>query len=793
MKLSTIKRLTLILCGIACATPWSLNAEFIQPVDVWVSNGTDTKGKIIDGLGLDSPGIGVPGSTHSTDSAEMWSSVGSIKAEVVCDLGKSVDLTKVYVWNYNVAGSTDVGMKDVEVAVSPDTNMTNANFTTVAVISLLQGGTTGQVFNVTGTDVRLVRLRSVSNWGQGYTVGLAEVRFESGAVVGKVPSVVITGPHEGDVIDFTNTIITLKATVTDKDNNLAKVEFFDGNMKLGEKQAGPYSLDITAPAVGDHALRVTATDNSGYVAWSTVSVIVREFVADRIIQIDDAADEGTGSNQISYTGGWTLAPGVDTDPRFQHNDHYDSTKNDYFEVHFTGVKIDIYATVASHHGTGTATIDGGTAYTVNYKMAQRAEQVHVWSSPLLPQREHVLRVTVVGDGVVTADRFDVSVSDKPVDRAVIKNITSAFTNLVVELEDVGQSIINKDTVKLFLNTSQQTATVSKAGSLTTISSQLATPLLPGSTNIVRVTATEISGTSITNEAPLIMPKPYFPQSGLGAPASIAGKWGFRQIWNAGRADAVVTAADIALQASQPGFAGKIQDTNVSVINFSLGGATAGFMPDVQPFPAETAGLATEDFVVVARAQVVVPSKGDWTIGVHSDEGFALRFIGAPFDSISGTGDLDSVFPEYIEFPTPTADSDTRAVLKNLAAGKYGIEFIYFQRTGAAFVQVYAAPGAIQNDADSADWQLIGAPGGWQIAAGVTSPITIRQLAKTGDQVTIDFDTPAVNSAHQLLESSDLKNWQVVSGASFVKSGANAIRATLNGAAGNARFYRVSLP
>ena len=774
----------------------SVRGEFIQPVDVWVSNGTDTKDKIIDGAGFDDPGVGTATSVHSADSAEMWSAVGSTKADVVFDLGKTVDLTQVYIWNYNVSGSTDVGIKDVEILVSPDTNMTNGNFTAIAAVSLKQGGTTGQVFAVTGTDVRLVKLRGLSNWGNGYTVGLAEARFESGTVNGKVPSVVISSPHEGDVIDAkTNTVITLKATVTDKDNNLAKIEFFDGTLKLGETNKSPSTFDYKAASVGDHELRVTATDKTGYVAWATVKVTVRELVADRIIQIDDTADEGTGLNQISYTGTWNLAQGVDTDPRFQHNDHYESnnTKTDYFEVRFAGVKIDIYATVASHHGTGKATIDGGTAYIVNYKAAQRGEQVLVWSSPILPQREHVLRVTVVGDGVVTADRFDVSVSDKPVDRAVIKNMTASATSLVVEVEDVGQSIINKDTIKLYLDNALLASTVTKAGSITTISSPLAAPLAAGSTHSVRVTAQEMSGTSITNESVLVLPAPLFPLTGLGEPSSIAGKWGFRQIWGAGRADAVVTAVGIAQAVSQPGFTGQVQDTNVAVINFSYGGTAAGYMQDDLPFPAEGAGLSSEDFVVVARAKVVVPKSGDWTIGIHSDEGFALRFIGAPFGSVAGNGARDDDFPEFMAMPVPTADSSTFGVLNNLAAGQYDLEWVYFQRTGAAFCEIYTAPGAFTSDGDSGEWQLIGADGGWQIvAAPPTGPVTLHQLAKTGDRVTITFDTPAPDSAHQLQESLDLKSWQVATGATFEKTGGKAMRATVSGVTGNARFYRVSL-
>ena len=779
-----------------CAFHHPVQAEFLQPVAVWVSNGEETQDKLIDGLGLDSQGVGTPEATHVTDSSEMWSSIGSIKADAIFDLGMVTNLTRVYVWNYNASGNTDYGMKDVEVLVSSDTVMTNANFTAISQIALKQGGTTSQVFNVTATDVRLVKLRGLSNWGNGFAVGLAEVRFESGSVTGKVPSVVINSPHAGDIIDRkTNTVITLKATITDKDNNLAKVEFFDGSTnKLGEKTVSPYSLDIKAPTVGDHAYRIVATDKTGYMGWAEVTVTVRELVADRIIQIDDTADEGTDINQISYTGTWNLAQGNDSDPRFKHNDHYESNnnKNDYFEVRFTGVKIDIYATVASHHGTGRATIDGGTPYTVNYKATQRGEQVLVWSSPILPQREHVLRVTVVGDGVVTADRFDVSVSDKPVDKAVIKNIVCAFTNLLVEVEDVGQSVVNPATVKLFLDNILLPAPATKSAAITTISNQLATALLPGSTHTVRFTATEVGGVNITNEAPLVLPKPFFPLTGLGEPASISGKWGMRQIWGMDRIDAVVVASDIALLATQSGFAGHLQDTNVQTINFSFGGVASGFIPDDLPFPAEASGLTTDDFVVVARARVVVPTRGDWTIGVHSDDGFALRFIGAPFDSVNGNGIRDDTFPEYMAVANTTTDSSTRGILKDIPAGKYDLEFIYFQRTGGGHCEIYAAPGEVLNDGDSADWQLIGSPSGLQIVAGDTTPITLRQVAKSGVQVILNFDSPQPDGPHQLLESGDLRSWTPAVGASFEKTGGKGVRVTVGAATASMKFYRVTV-
>src|SRR5262245_53828267 len=195
--LSTAATTLALFTGIA-----SVQAQFIQPVAVLASNGDATQDALINGNGFDTPGVGSPASIHSQDGFEMWSAVGTVKAELIFDLGQTVPLTQVYIWNYNASGSTDVGMKDVEVQVSSDSNMTNAAFTAIAQIALKEGGETGQVFNVVGTDVRLVKLKGLSNWGQGYTVGLAEVRFGAGTISGHVPSVVINNPHPGDVLNY---------------------------------------------------------------------------------------------------------------------------------------------------------------------------------------------------------------------------------------------------------------------------------------------------------------------------------------------------------------------------------------------------------------------------------------------------------------------------------------------------------------------------------------------------------------------------------------------------------------
>ena len=712
-----------------------LRAEFIQPVAALASNGQGTEDALINGNGFAEPGIGTPESIHNQDSAETWSGVGSIRESVIFDLGQTVGLTKVYVWNYNVVDATDVGMKDVEVQVSSETDLTTAtNFNAIAQISLKEGLETGQAFDVTGTKVRLVRLKGLSNWGQGFTVGLAEVRFESGDITGNVPSVVLTSPREAEEIAF-GADIALAATVTDSDTDLDKVEFFDGDTLLTNKVSAPFTATWKGAAQGPHAVRVVATDKTGKKAWVTANITVRELVADRIIKIDDAADEGEGLNQIQYTGTWTLADGVESDPRYLHNDHYNTSnsKSEYFEVRFQGVMIEVYATVASHHGSGLASIDGGAESVVQYKAPQRGEQVFVWRSPILPNGEHVLKIRVGGDGVVTADRFDVSVSDAPVVTvATLKEVTATFTNIVAKMEDAASSVVDPSSVKLLLDGLLVGADVAKAPPITTISYSPPAPFQPGSTHTVRIEVKDMTGGSITNEQSFTLPAPFFPLTGVSGPASTAGNWGLRQIWNAGRADSIVSAVEIASRASQPGFTGNLQDAAVPSIHLALSSnpGAAGLFPDPNPLPAESAGLTPGDFVIVAHARVKIPSSGDWTVGVRTDDGFALRLAGAPFESANGSGALADGFPEFMGFRTE-GGNNTRGILRGVAAGEYDLEFIAFQRVGSASFEIYTAEGAFLDDTETDQWQLIGEPGGWEVLAQPKGDLKLRTVARVG--------------------------------------------------------------
>ncbi len=429
MKLATTSQLGLaLLSGAIFAS--SLRADFIQPVAVQAAdNSYNNQNYLIDGTGWlndTNPPVGSPYSVENPSAANMWFTGGPVKQSLTFDLGQTVNLTQVYVWNFSASPYENAGFKDVEVWVSSETNLlTASNFNAIAQISLTEGGTNGQAFNVTGTNVRLVRLNNLTGWGSGFLIGLAAVRYGSGSVTGNMPWVVLNHPSPGDEFGYhTNALgadIACNMTVTDPDGpaDIQMVQVFEvtttSNLTttlLATVTNAPYNVVLHGVTNGYHTLRAMATDQSGKVAWADATVFVRQLYADGVIKIDDSADIGPGTNQIAYTGDWRQglpSVGATNDDRYDQNDHYDGTSNDVFVVTFRGVKIDAYATVASYHGTGMASIDGGPETPVIYTSSQRAGQVFVYGSPVLTNGVHTLQVRVVGDGVITADRFDVQV------------------------------------------------------------------------------------------------------------------------------------------------------------------------------------------------------------------------------------------------------------------------------------------------------------------------------------------------------------------------------------------------
>jgi hypothetical protein len=202
-------------------------------------------------------------------------------------------------------------------------------------------------------------------------------------------------------------------------------------------------------------------------------------------------------------------------------------------------------------------------------------------------------------------------------------------------------------------------------------------------------------------------------------------------------------------ASSNDFTGTKVDTTSEVINFNGGGLFAGDLP--YPDDVTASGTWTgDDFILFAVGHIDVLEEGDYTFGVHSDDGFAYRIRGGQTISVSGNGQLDPVDPETVIHPSNTGDSSTRAVY-HLKKGVFRVEWFFWERGGGDNGEFYSAKGAFANDADADTWALVGdnTPAQTFIGLGVdTNGWTVVSSDPGGDQLNTLADALADLAATQ---------------------------------------------
>lgn len=156
------------------------------------------------------------------------------------------------------------------------------------------------------------------------------------------------------------------------------------------------------------------------------------------------------------------------------------------------------------------------------------------------------------------------------------------------------------------------------------------------------------------------------------------------------------------------------NTTASVVNYVDPEAASGYahFSGKTPFPVNTSGIDWYAALHVTGT-LVIPSAGNYTLGVNSDDGFDLTVGNFNMSEPSGRTATDS-FGTF-NFP---------------AAGQYALDFTYFQGTGQSEVELFASPGSYTSfGAPGSNFQLIGstAPGALQVAAA-PEPGTLALLA-----------------------------------------------------------------
>jgi uncharacterized protein (TIGR03437 family) len=92
--------------------------------------------------------------------------------------------------------------------------------------------------------------------------------FTSDAAGNVPPTVSLIGPSNGAAFAAQSNV-RLNALAADADGTISKVEFFNGNTKLGETATAPFSLTLDSLPAGNYQLFAKATDNQGRATFSS--------------------------------------------------------------------------------------------------------------------------------------------------------------------------------------------------------------------------------------------------------------------------------------------------------------------------------------------------------------------------------------------------------------------------------------------------------------------------------------------------------------------------------------------
>jgi len=125
-------------------------------------------------------------------------------------------------------------------------------------------------------------------------------------------------------------------------------------------------------------------------------------------------------------------------------------------------------------------------------------------------------------------------------------------------------------------------------------------------------------------------------------------------------------------------------TGVAVIDYEntdTPGHFAYWVEDAdKSFPGTTWNVNNDDLVIEATTQVIIPTAGQWTFGVHSDEGFSLELT---------KGALNYSF----SYPDTRTAADSLETFDIAEAGIYDVRLVYFERGFASGVELFAAEGS----------------------------------------------------------------------------------------------------
>jgi len=155
---------------------------------------------------------------------------------------------------------------------------------------------------VTAVSNGTVTARATSRDGSGVSGSLVIAISSQNQPTNTPPLVSISSPTKSTAFIAPATV-TIEANAVDTDGVIVKVEFFNGNTKLGEKMTSPYEFTWKDVPAGSYSITAIATDNGN--AWTVsgaVTVVVEKSAtnANQLPIVSITSPANSGNNKKKY-------------------------------------------------------------------------------------------------------------------------------------------------------------------------------------------------------------------------------------------------------------------------------------------------------------------------------------------------------------------------------------------------------------------------------------------------------------------------------------------------------------
>ena len=127
-------------------------------------------------------------------------------------------------------------------------------------------------FTWSGVGAGTYQVRAVATDADGSASSASASVTVQGVVVNQPPTVTLTAPTNGATFTAPATI-TLTATASDPENQLARVDFYNGSTLLTSDSTAPYSFSWGNVAAGSYPVKAVAVDAAGGTATSAVATM----------------------------------------------------------------------------------------------------------------------------------------------------------------------------------------------------------------------------------------------------------------------------------------------------------------------------------------------------------------------------------------------------------------------------------------------------------------------------------------------------------------------------------------